>query len=56
MKTDFKPGDQVVFCDIEAVVIANHGSTGVVEIPGEGRMTWYWVFQGEPVKLKGAQR
>jgi hypothetical protein len=49
---NFKPGDRVEYCGIEAVVIANHGSTGTVEIPGEGRMTWYWVFQGEPVRLK----
>jgi len=55
MKTpNFKPGDRVEFCGIEAVVIANHGSMGTVEIPGEGRMRWYWVFQGEPVTLKGS--
>jgi hypothetical protein len=52
--TPFKPGDRVEFCGIEAVVIANHGSMGTVEIPGEGRMTWYWIFQGEAVTLKEA--
>jgi hypothetical protein len=48
---DFKPGDRVEYCGDEAVVIANHGSTGTVEIPGEGRMTWYWNFQGTAVTL-----
>jgi hypothetical protein len=51
MKTDFKPGDRVEFCGIQAVVIANHGSTGTVEIPGEGRMSWYWEFDGAQVTL-----
>lgn len=52
MKTDFKPGDRVEFCGIEAIVVANYGRSGIVEIPGEGRCAWHWVFQGEPVRLK----
>jgi hypothetical protein len=49
--SNFKPGDRVDFCGIEAIVIANFGSSGTVEIPGEGRMSWYWEFDGEPVRL-----
>lgn len=49
--SNFKPGDKVEFCGIEAVVVANYGSSGVVDIPGEGRCAWYWMFQGEPVRL-----
>jgi hypothetical protein len=48
----FKPGDRVSFCGDEAVVVENHGTSGIVEV-GTGRikerMTWYWEFQGEPV-------
>jgi hypothetical protein len=55
MTTNFKPGDRVEYCGEEAIVIANHGSSGTVEIPGEGRMTWYWMFDGEAVKIKGEQ-
>jgi len=51
LTANFKPGDRVSYCGEEAVVIANHGSSGIVEIPGEGRCKWYWVFQGEPVRL-----
>jgi len=51
MKTNFKPGDKVEFCGIKAKVIANYGDSGIVEISGEGRMTWRWVFEGEAVKL-----
>lgn len=51
MRTDFKPGDKVEFCGERAVVVANYGSSGLVEIPGEGRCHWYWEFQGEPVRL-----
>jgi hypothetical protein len=47
----FKPGDRVEFCGEEAVVIANHGRSGTVEIPGEGRMSWYWHFDGADVTL-----
>lgn len=50
MKADFKPGDRVEFCGIEAIVVANHGSSGTVEVPGEGRVSWYWEFDGEPVR------
>jgi len=50
-KTNFKPGDKVEFCGIKAKVIANHGSSGIVEVPGEGQMTWHWVFDGTPVTL-----
>lgn len=45
----FKAGDKVMFCGETATVVSNFGSSGVVEIPGEGRMTWYWEFQGERV-------
>ena len=57
MKTDFKPGDNVEFCGITAKVVSNFGDSGIVEVPGEGQMTWRWVFEGEPVKLmKGKRR
>lgn len=47
----FKPGDVVEYCGEEAVVVENFGSSGVVRLVPEGRMTWYWVFQGTPVTL-----
>ena len=51
-RPDFRPGDVVSYCGDEAVVVENHGDRGVVEMPPEGgRMTWHWVFQGEPVVL-----
>ena len=56
MTQDFKPGDRVSFCGEEAVVVENYGTQGIVEIPGEGRCKWYWVFQGEPVRLVKAKR
>src|SRR5271154_2567127 len=51
MKTDFKPGDKVEFCGIKAKVVSNYGSSGIVEVSGEGRMTWRWIFEGAKVKL-----
>lgn len=45
----FKPGDKVSFCGEHAVVVANYGDSGTVEIAGQGRMNWYWSFQGERV-------
>lgn len=45
----FQPGDKVVFCGERATVIANYGDSGTVEIEGQGRMNWYWKFQGERV-------
>ena len=45
----FEPGDRVSFCGEEATVVMNFGTQGVVEIPGEGKCTWYWTFQGERV-------
>jgi hypothetical protein len=51
----FKPGDRVLYCGEEATVIENYGRSGTVEISGQGRMNWYWEFQGESVTLKGQQ-
>jgi hypothetical protein len=51
MKTNFKPGDRVEFCGIKAKVVSNHGESGIVEVPGEGQMTWRWIFEGTPVTL-----
>jgi hypothetical protein len=45
----FKPGDKVSFCGETATVVSNFGDSGEVEIPGEGKMRWYWQFQGERV-------
>jgi hypothetical protein len=45
----FKPGDKVTFCGETAIVVSNYGDSGTVEIPGQGRMNWYWKFQGERV-------
>lgn len=47
---DFKPGDKVEFCGIEGTVVENYGSSGLVDVPGDGRVAWYWVFQGTPVR------
>lgn len=47
----FQPGDVVEYCGEEAVVIENFGSSGAVRLVPEGRMTWYWAFQGVPVTL-----
>lgn len=51
MSYDFRPGDTVEYCGEEATVVTNHGSCGTVEIKGQGRMSWYWDFQGELVNL-----
>jgi len=56
MKTDFKPGDKVEFCGIKAKVVSNYGSSGIVEVSGEGRMTWRWIFEGAKVKLVKRKR
>lgn len=45
----FKSGDRVSFCGEEATVVSNYGDSGTVEIDGQGRMNWYWKFQGERV-------
>jgi hypothetical protein len=47
----FKPGDEVEYCGERAVVVENYGECGIVEIPGEGCMTWRWKFDGESVNL-----
>lgn len=49
MDADFKPGERVQFCGEEAIVLANYGTSGDVQILGEGRCHWYWKFQGEAV-------
>jgi hypothetical protein len=46
----FHPGEWVEFCGERAIVVKDYGHCGIVEIPGEGQMTWYWDFQGELVK------
>jgi len=47
----FKAGDRVSFCGETATVIANHGDSGTVELPGKlrERCVWRWEFEGEPV-------
>ena len=51
----FAPGDTVSFCDDEATVIADYGTTITVKRrtgpTSYDVMSWYKVFQGEPVKL-----
>lgn len=45
-------GSQIDYCDIRASIIRDDGGSSVeVEIPGEGRMSWYWKFQGEECKI-----
>ena len=51
MERAFKRGDVVEYCGEQATVIANYGTSGTVEIVGQGRMSWYWNFDGEPVRL-----
>ena len=47
---DRKPlpaGTVIEFCGEKAVVAVDYGGNSlVVEVPGEGRMTWYWKFDG----------
>lgn len=47
----FRAGDVVEYCGEQATVIANYGTSGVVEIEGQGRMSWYWKFDGADVTL-----
>lgn len=49
-ESPFVPGEAVVFCGLVGTVVENHGSGGVVEVPGEGRVQWHWTFQGEKVE------
>lgn len=49
MKTDFKPGDKIEYCGIQATVVTNYGESGVVDVPGEGMMTWRWSSHGAEV-------
>jgi len=51
MVRDFKRGDTVEFCGIRATVVENYGRSGIVEVPGEGRMVWWWHFGGTDVTL-----
>jgi len=45
-------GSQIEYCDIRASIIRDDGGSSVeVEIPGEGRMSWYWQFQGDECKI-----
>lgn len=50
----FAPGDKVEFCDIVGTVVENYGTSGLVDVPGDGRVEWYWVFQGTPVRRVNA--
>jgi len=46
----FQPGEKVIFCGLTGTVKANHGSGGIVDVDGEGRVHWHWTFQGEKVE------
>lgn len=48
---EFKPGDRVSYCGDEATVVANWGGEGTVRDDAGNQMRWYWMFQGEPVRL-----
>jgi NMD protein affecting ribosome stability and mRNA decay len=51
----FNPGDIVSFCDDEAEVVRDFDTTVSVkqrnDDGGWDHMSWYKVFQGEPVKF-----
>jgi hypothetical protein len=42
----FEVGELVEFAGIEGTVVSNDGDSGVVDIPGDGRVKWYWNFDG----------
>jgi hypothetical protein len=52
MKTDFKPGDIVKFCDQTATVIDNKGEYGIVRHTGATHnSTWDWMKDGHVATL-----
>lgn len=55
MKSNFKSGDIIVFCNEEFIVIENYGSSGKVKENCDGGNiinNFYWEYQGEKCKLK----
>lgn len=46
----FEVGELVEFAGIEATVVSNEGTTGWVDVPGDGRVKWYWNFDGTPTR------
>ena len=55
MKSDFKSGDVIVFCNEEFIVIENYGRSGKVkENCDDGNIinNFYWEYHGEKCKLK----
>jgi hypothetical protein len=48
-------GTQIEYCGIRATVVRDNGGASVqVEVAGEGRMSWWWKFQGEECKVVSA--
>ena len=43
----FAAGERVQYCGYTATVVADHGSSGIVDVDGEGRMTWHWKAYGD---------
>ncbi|MNK73659.1 hypothetical protein D3C87_931570 [compost metagenome] len=55
MRTDFKQGDIIIYCDEEFVVLKNHGDRGrVKENYDDGFVIdpFYWEYDGERCFLK----
>lgn len=55
MKTNFKVGDVIVFCNEEFIVLENWGDSGKVkENSKNGNVIgkFYWEYYGEKCKLK----
>lgn len=53
-RTPLAPGSVVEFAGIRATVVADRGGTGrslTVDVEGEGRMDWYWHFDGETCQV-----
>lgn len=43
IKYSFSPGDHIMFCDEEYIVVENHGSSGIVkDMSGTQINSWYW--------------
>ena len=49
----FSPGDHIIFCDEEYIVIEDHGSSGTVkDMSGVQINSWYWSYGNDHCILK----
>ena len=49
----FSPGDHIMFCDEEYIVVENHGSSGIIkDMSGVQINSWYWRHGSDHCILK----